>query len=128
MIVAFRDSDLGNDHPLSAVLADLRRVEGVQRIALEGLGEAEVSEVMAAVAGHELDADGLMLAGEIASETDGNPFFVGEVLRSLVESGRLLYDSADRAVERRPFRATGLAAKRPRRDRSPCRPARGRGA
>ena len=77
---------------MGAVLADLRRIEGVERIALEGLGAAEVSEVMAAAAGHELDADGLVLAGEIASETDGNPFFVGEVLRSLVESGRLLYD------------------------------------
>ena len=93
MIVAFRDSDLGKDHPLNAVLADLRRVEGVERIALEGFGAAEVSEVMAAAAGHELDADALILAGEIASETDGNPFFVGEVLRSLVESERLLYDS-----------------------------------
>ena len=91
-IVAFRDSDLGENHPLSPVLADLRRIDGVERIALEGLAAAEVSEVMAAAAGHELDADGLALANEIASETDGNPFFVGEVLRSLVESGRLLYD------------------------------------
>jgi class 3 adenylate cyclase len=94
VIVAFRDSDLGKDHPLSAVLADLRRIESVERIALQGLGAAEVSEVMAAAAGHELDADALVLAGEIASETDGNPFFVGEVLRSLVEAGRLLYDPA----------------------------------
>src|SRR6185312_532904 len=75
-------------------LADLRRTEGVERIALEGLGATEVSEVMAAAAGHELDAHGLALAGEIATETDGNPFFVGEVLRSLVESGRLRYDEA----------------------------------
>jgi class 3 adenylate cyclase len=94
VILAFRDSDLGTDHPLNAVLQDLRRVEGVERIALEGFGATEVTEVMAAAAGHELDADGLMLAAEIASETDGNPFFVGEVLRSLVESGRLQYDSA----------------------------------
>lgn len=94
MIVAFRDSDVSKDHPLSPVLADLRRVDGVERIALLGLGADEVSEVMAAAAGHELDADGLLLAGEIASETDGNPFFVGEVLRSLAESGRLLYDPA----------------------------------
>jgi class 3 adenylate cyclase len=93
VIVAFRDSDLVKDHPLSAVLADLRRIDGVERIGLEGLGATEVSEVMAAAAGHELDADALALAGEIASETDGNPFFVGEVLRSLVESGRLLYDA-----------------------------------
>ncbi len=92
LIVAFRDSDLGKDHPLGAVLADLRRIDGVERIALQGLGADDVSKVMEAAAGHELDADGLALAGEIASETDGNPFFVQEVLRSLVESGRLLYE------------------------------------
>ncbi len=95
VILAFRDSDVGPDHPLNAVLQDLRRVDGVERIALEGLGATEVSEVMAAAAGHELDEDGLLLAAEIASETDGNPFFVGEVLRSLVESGRLRYDSTN---------------------------------
>ena len=93
VIVAFRDSDLGKDHPLGAVLKDLHRIDTVERISLEGLGAAEVSEVMAAAAGHDLDADALALAGEIASETDGNPFFVGEVLRSLVESGRLRYDT-----------------------------------
>src|SRR5690348_11991918 len=70
VIVAFRDSDLGRGHPLPAVLQDLRRVDGVERVALEGLGATEVSEVMAAAAGHELDADALALAGEIASETD----------------------------------------------------------
>ena len=51
VILAFRDSDLGPDHPLNAVLQDLRRVEGVERIALEGFGATEVSEVMAAAAG-----------------------------------------------------------------------------
>jgi hypothetical protein len=94
VIVTFRDTDLGKDHPLAPVLADLRRVDGVERIELLGLGAAEVAEVMAAAAGHELDADALLLAGEIAGETEGNPFFVGEVLRSLAESGRLLYDPA----------------------------------
>ena len=83
---------------------------------------------MAAAAGHELDADGLVLAEEIASETDGNPFFVGEVLRSLVESGRLLYDEATRAVERRPLRTARVAGERARRDRPPRRAARRRDA
>lgn len=90
--VTYRDSDLGKDHPLIALLADLRRLEGVERIALDGLDAAEVSEVVALAAGHELDQVGLELAGEIATETGGNPFFVGEVLTSLAESGRLLYD------------------------------------
>src|SRR6202035_904523 len=94
VIATYRDSDLGKDHPLGAVLADLRAVEGVQRIALRGLGADEVAQIMTAVAGHELEEDGRQLAGEIAEETDGNPFFVGEILRGLSESGALVFDEA----------------------------------
>ena len=43
VIATYRDSDLGKDHPLTAVLADLRAVQGVQRIALHGLGADEVA-------------------------------------------------------------------------------------
>ena len=50
----------------------------------------------AAAAGHDLDAEGVALAGEIAAETDGNPFFVGEILRNLSESGMVVFDE-DRA-------------------------------
>lgn len=92
VIVTYRDSDLGKDHPLTDALADLRRLADVERIALHGLAAGEVAEMLGSAAGHELDDDGLALAGEIAAETDGNPFFVGEVLRSLLESGRLSYD------------------------------------
>jgi class 3 adenylate cyclase len=94
LIATYRDSDLGRDHPLSAVLADLRRLDGVQRIALRGLDAGEVAQVLALVAGHELDQAGLALAEQIASESDGNPFFVGEILRNLDESGALRFDEA----------------------------------
>jgi hypothetical protein len=96
LIATFRDSELGKDHPLTGVLADLRRLDGVQRIALRGLGADEVAEVMAAIAGHELTQDGLELAARIAEETDGNPFFVGEILSGLRESGALAFDEHKR--------------------------------
>jgi class 3 adenylate cyclase len=92
LIATYRDSDLGKDHPLTALLADLRSIEGVQRISLQGLGADEVAQIMTAVAGHELEADGIELAGQIATETGGNPFFVGEILRGLSESGALVFD------------------------------------
>jgi predicted ATPase len=76
MIVTYRDSDLTKDHPLTGVLADLRRSDGIERIGLTGLGPDEVAELVAAAAGHTLDADGLSLAGGLATETGGNPFFV----------------------------------------------------
>ncbi len=56
----------GQDHPLTGVLADLRRSGGCERIGLHGWDADEVAEVMSVVAGHELDQDGLALAGEIA--------------------------------------------------------------
>jgi len=92
VIATYRDSDLSRDHPLTSLLADLHSLQGVQRIMLEGLDAPEVAEIMTAVTGHELDTAALQVAGEIATETDGNPLFVGEVLRSLLESGRLRYD------------------------------------
>ncbi|MGO9489703.1 MAG: ATP-binding protein [Solirubrobacteraceae bacterium] len=94
VIATFRDSELGKDHPLTATLADLPRLLGVQRIALHGLGTDEVAEIMTAIAGHELEADAIELAGRIAAETGGNPFFVGEILRGLSESGALVFDEA----------------------------------
>ena len=96
VIVIYRDSDLTKDHPLTGVLADLRRSEGVVRIRLSGLGPDEVAELVAAAAGHELDADGLALAGGLATETGGNPFFVGEILRNLIESGAITFDQTAR--------------------------------
>jgi len=96
LMVTYRDSDLGKDDPLTTVLADLRRLEGVERIALRGLAVDDVAALTAAAAGHDLDADGLALAGEIAAETDGNPFFVSEILRNLSESGLVVFDEEQR--------------------------------
>ena len=73
----------------------------MQRIALHGLGADEVAEIMSAVAGHELEADAIELAGQIAAETDGNPFFVGEILRGLSESGALVFDEETESLEHR---------------------------
>ncbi|MEA2475125.1 MAG: hypothetical protein QOE06_3040, partial [Thermoleophilaceae bacterium] len=85
----FRDSELSRDHPLTDVLADLRRQEGVTRISLGGLVVDDVVALMEAAAGHEMDEAGTELAREVAHETDGNPFFVAEVLRHLVDTGAI---------------------------------------
>jgi class 3 adenylate cyclase/tetratricopeptide (TPR) repeat protein len=96
LLVTYRESDLDRDHPMTDILADLRRVEGVQRIALDGLGPDEVAEVLTAAAGHDIGHVGMELAAEIAQETDGNPFFVGEILQHLTESGALGVDEDGR--------------------------------
>ena len=41
---------------------------------------------MERAAGHELDEDGLALRDALSVKTDGNPFFVVEILRHLAET------------------------------------------
>jgi class 3 adenylate cyclase/tetratricopeptide (TPR) repeat protein len=96
VIGAYRDSELSPDHPLTTLLADLRREQGVERLQLTGLHFKEVEALIEAVAGHELDEDGRALAAEITRETEGNPFFAGEMLRHLMESGAIVQEQDGR--------------------------------
>jgi len=86
----YRDTDLGRGDPLIKLLGDLYRLANVERIALTGLGDDELVQLMAAAAGHELDERSIGLAHAVCRETDGNPFFVAEILRHLGESGGIL--------------------------------------
>jgi class 3 adenylate cyclase len=83
----YRDSELGHDHPLVELLADLRRQGGVERLSLTGLDSSGVAAFMEQAAGHSLTDEDLLLARAIHQETEGNPFFVREVLRHLTETG-----------------------------------------
>lgn len=91
MVVAtYRDTDLDRQHPLSGVLAEFHRRGDVERLALSGLDSHEVTDLMTTIGGHELDARAEAVATTLAEETGGNPFFVGEVLRHLAESGAIV--------------------------------------
>jgi DNA-binding SARP family transcriptional activator len=89
VIMIHRDTDVPDDHPLVEALAALRREPGVERISLDGLDVDALGELLETSAGHSLDDDGLALRDTLASETDGNPFFVTEVLRHLAETGAI---------------------------------------
>ena len=93
----YRDTELGRDHALAGVMADVRRLPGVEQLPMAGLSVVEVAELVSQTAGHELDDDGRRLAESLHAETEGNPFFVGEVLRHLVETG-MVRRQADRWV------------------------------
>jgi class 3 adenylate cyclase/tetratricopeptide (TPR) repeat protein len=96
VVGTYRDSELTHDHPLTALLADLHRERGVERLKLTGLLTGEVLELMQAAAGHELGEDGQALAEEITRETAGNPFFAAELLRHLRESGAIVREDGGR--------------------------------
>jgi len=83
----YRDTDMTHDHPLGEVVADLRRQGGLARLSLSGLDGAGVQAFVEQAAGRALDDTGVALAGAVFEETEGNPFFVREVLRHLAETG-----------------------------------------
>ncbi len=90
VVGTYRDSELPHDHLLLALLADLHREQGVERLRLTGLRADDLVALMEMAAGHELDEDGRVLAAQITRETAGNPFFAGELLRHLTESGSIV--------------------------------------
>ena len=86
VVVTYRDTELSRKHPLSALLADLRREHGVERISLHGLAAESIEAMLGGAAGSPAIVD---LAVRIAEETEGNAFYVTEVIRNLVELGHL---------------------------------------
>ncbi|MGH8972299.1 MAG: ATP-binding protein, partial [Acidimicrobiia bacterium] len=87
VVATYRDTDLGRNDPLADVLADLRRSTGTERLSLAGLDEDGAVTFVEALTGHALEGDMLALTRAAWAETEGNPFFLGEVMRHFVETG-----------------------------------------
>ncbi len=104
----YRDAELTNSHPLVQTLGALRREQRVSRIDLKGLEDHDVVAFFEASAGHELSEAGVGLAHAVYRETDGNPFFVAEVVRHLGESGAVVLDEQGRWVTNGDFDETAL--------------------
>lgn len=90
LVGTYRDTELDRRHPLAEALSDLRRESGYERIQLRGLNRSEVVELLAARAEHEITGSGLVLANALHARTEGNPLFVWESLRHLIERGALV--------------------------------------
>ncbi len=91
IIGTYRD-DIDASHPLAQLLGALHREQRVSRMALGGLDEAGVLAYLKAAWGGMRDDGAADLAHAVYGETDGNPFFVSEVLRHLLETGSLFRD------------------------------------
>ncbi len=84
VVGTYRDVEVDRAHPLSGVLANLRRVGSFGRVLLRGLTVNEVHRMVNELATQDVPNQ---LAEAIHRQTEGNPLFVQEVLRYLVEEG-----------------------------------------
>ena len=78
VVAACRDGEVSPGHPLTAVLADLHQQDLVTVMPVPGLDQGEVAAMLEGRA---------VLAAEVHHATAGNPFFVHQVIRHLIETG-----------------------------------------
>jgi DNA-binding SARP family transcriptional activator len=81
---AYRDVDPVPAPPLSETLADVAREPVTRRIALGGLSDQELAEYVALT---EPGIDSAELIAALYEETEGNPLFIGEMVRLLSLEG-----------------------------------------
>lgn len=90
IVGAYREIELDRAHPLSKALVDWNRERLITRIALPRFGIDETSTQLEALLGQQVSRDFGMA---VHRETEGNPFFVEEVLKALVEKGAVRRES-----------------------------------
>jgi DNA-binding SARP family transcriptional activator len=78
----YRESEVDEAHPLAQALAELRRARALDRLTIDGLGEEEVAALISAATGREVP---VTFTRSILDRTEGNPFFVEEILREIAE-------------------------------------------
>jgi serine/threonine protein kinase/tetratricopeptide (TPR) repeat protein len=84
---AYREVELDRAHPLAAALVEWNRERLTTRIQLGRLTHDECEALLAAMLGQESVSPDFAQA--IYRETEGNPFFIEEVIKSLVEQGQI---------------------------------------
>jgi DNA-binding SARP family transcriptional activator len=87
VVVAFRDIELDSHHPLIDALAEWNRERLATRIDLDRLSRAETNELLIDLLEQDIRAPAF--AEAIYRETEGNPFFVEEVVKALLAQEQL---------------------------------------
>ena len=91
VIGTYRDVEVGRQHPLEQTVAELARMQRAERVLLRGLTLDDVSRFVELTSGRSSPA---ALNEAVYRETEGNPFFVHEVVRLLQADGRLDHPEA----------------------------------
>lgn len=85
-VASYRESELDRAHPLSKALVDWNRDRLTTRIVLRRFGLTETADQLSALLGQQAPQE---LAAAVHKETEGNPFFIEEVLKSLIQQSSI---------------------------------------
>lgn len=86
VLATYRDTDVRPRQPIALALGDLVRASNSLRIRLDGLSAEDVARFVEQTVGR---AAAVSLVTALHQETEGNPFFVTEIVRLLVDGGQL---------------------------------------
>jgi DNA-binding NarL/FixJ family response regulator len=103
LLATYRDIELNRQHPLSVTLGDLARYGHFHRLRLAGLTRRE-TEALIVQSGGKTFAPALLDA--IYDQTEGNPLFVAETTRLLIQEGVLGRRTHARQAE--PYTVPGI--------------------
>ncbi len=84
VLATYRVDEVGSDHPLRAVVNELRRDHAVDELRLTGFDEADVGRLIDIVCDFSTTPE---FVQSMARETEGNPFFVREICSHVTETG-----------------------------------------
>ncbi|HET9624505.1 MAG TPA: AAA family ATPase [Kofleriaceae bacterium] len=91
VIEAFRDHEVTASHPLMVVARELAHTRRVTQLELGPLPSAQIAQLIADTLHRDVTAVE-PLARLIARKTDGNPFFVRQLLLALHDAGHIAFD------------------------------------
>ncbi len=84
VVASYREIELDRAHPLAKALVDWNRERLMTRIVLRRFGADETREQLGALLNEPVSEE---FAEAVHRETEGNPFFVEEVLKALIDQG-----------------------------------------
>ncbi len=87
IVGTYRDIEVDQSHPLAASVDDWNRGRLVSRFRLPRLTAGSTRKMICRLLGQESISD--RLANVIFEETDGNPFFVEELVKFLIDEGNI---------------------------------------
>jgi len=90
IVGCYRETELDRAHPLSRALLDWNRERLITRITLRRFEAAETNEQLSALLGESVSPE---FGEAVHRETEGNPFFIEEVLKALIEQGSVRRES-----------------------------------
>ncbi len=96
VLITYREEEAPRAHPLRDLRRRLQREGLVSHLTLGRLSAPAIAELVAHASG--LGSQVGALANRLYAESEGNPFFLGELMRDWLESGRVIAETAGRPL------------------------------